>query len=250
MIRSILWSAGLGLAVAGQAGAQAPVESPAAVRAGVAAWLQQERQVAELDREARERSQTVERLLQVLRVEEEALEAAVKASESAVSLASEERTRLQAERDALRASVEVLASALPALEERVRVLVPQLPAPLQELVSPLYQRLDREGSSSSERLQNVIGILMQVDRFARAITAQSSMQDVGGRSVEVTTLYVGLAFALFSDESGTHAGFLRPGPEGWQTVLAPEQAEPIRQAMQTYRDPQLASFVSLPVEIN
>jgi len=250
MIRNTIFGAGMLLLAIGSGGAQLRAESPAAVRAGVAAWLQQERQVAELDREARERGQTVARLLQVLRVEQEALEAAVKASEAAVSLASEERARLQAEREALRASVDVLAQALPALEERVRRLVPQLPGPLQELVNPLYQRLDRQGSSHSERLQNVVGVLMQVDRFARAVNPQSSMQEVGGRTVEVTTLYIGLAFGLFSDEAGTHAGFLRPGPEGWQKVLAPEQAESIRQAMAIYRDPQLARFVSLPVEIN
>jgi len=223
---------------------------PADLRAQVGVWIEQERKIAETERAASDQADLLARLQNVLEAERDALQATLQDAREAVTTADAERLRLQEERESLRGAAAVVAEALPALEARVAALVPRLPAPLQATVDPLYRRLGREGASRSERLQNVLGIQTQVDRFARGVNRETTLAEVDGRKVEVTTLYLGLAFGIFADATGEHAGFVRPGLAGWTAQDAPEHAAAIRRAIDIYSDPQRAQLVSLPVDLN
>lgn len=248
LVGATLLAAGVLMAAPGQAAGDAL--QPAELRGQVAVWIEQERQLAGAEREARERTDTLARLREVLVAERDALAESLELSRQAVSEADAERQRLMDKRESLRETATLVADALPELEARAQALVPRLPAPLQRTVDPLHRRIGRADASLSERLQNVIGILSQVDRFARGITREVELVEVQGRKVEVTTVYVGLAFGIYAAAAGDHVGFMRPGPEGWRTEAAPAQAAAIRRAIEIYTDPQRAELVPLPVSMD
>lgn len=174
---------------------------------------------------------------------------------------STNRTRADEERDAALAQQRELTAALErarelagALEGRVRALAPAFPPPLLEKVQPLLNRIPSDPAATRpgpvERLQNLVGLLNEVDKFNAAVTVVSEVQkNPAGAEVQVETIYVGLAQAYFVDKAGQYAGVGTPSRQGWQWTERPELAEPVRKAIAIYKNAAPAAFVALPVQI-
>jgi hypothetical protein len=125
---------------------------------------------------------------------------------------------------------------------------------LRQRVAPLSERLpddsDRTEASLSQRFQNVIGILNEVNKFNRDITVTSELRTLSdGTVAEVQALYLGLGQAYYVTVDGSAAGVGRPGPEGWDWSSADEFAESISRAIAILRNEEVPAYVPVPVQI-
>ncbi|MDZ4198849.1 MAG: DUF3450 family protein, partial [Kiritimatiellia bacterium] len=139
------------------------------------------------------------------------------------------------------------------LEKGVRRLLSRCPEPLQDRVRLLSQRIPEDPQSSrlslGERAQNVIGILNEMDKFAREITVASEVREVEpGVSAEVTVLYIGLGQAYYCNARRGLAGIGQPGPAGWIWSARNELAGAVSEAVAIYRNEKPAAYILLPVQ--
>ena len=172
------------------------------------------------------------------------------------TMADVERESLQAEREEIVSSNEMLAVKVRTLELAVQELSARFPSPLLVKVTPLLQNIPEDVSRTKkvlgQRLLTVLGILSQADKFNGTLTLQTNARDVSGTGVQerVTTLYWGLAFAVYVDDAGKFAGMGLPGPEGWQWSTRNESASDVRRFIATYAgESDQLDFVNIPVEI-
>lgn len=174
---------------------------------------------------------------------------------------STNRTRADEERDAalgqqreLNAALDSARALAESLEQRVRALAPAFPPSLAEKVQPLLNRVPADSATTKagpvERLQTIVALLNEVDKFNAAVTVVSEVRkNPAGAEVQVETIYVGLAQAYFVDKAGQYAGVGVPTPQGWQWTERSELVEPVRKAIAVYKNAAPAAFVALPVRI-
>ncbi|MBZ0257309.1 DUF3450 domain-containing protein, partial [bacterium] len=119
---------------------------------------------------------------------------------------------------------------------------------------PLSQRLP-DGSeeikiSVSERFQNVVGILNEVDKFNRDISVNSEVHELpDGSSAEVSALYLGIGQSYYVGSNGSVAGVGTVSDQEWAWKPANDAAAQISQAIAILKNELPALFVLLPVEI-
>ena len=185
-----------------------------------------------------------------------ALNRAVELLSESSTMADIERENLQAEREEIERSNEMLAVKVRSLELVVRELSARFPAPLLVKITPLLQNipedLSRTKKTLGQRLLTVLGVLSQADKFNGTLTLQTNARDVSGTGAQerVTTLYWGLAFAVYVDDAGKFAGMGLPGPEGWEWSTRNESASDVRRFIATYSgESDELDFVNIPVEI-
>jgi FtsZ-binding cell division protein ZapB len=179
----------------------------------------------------------------------------LKEIELAVAEAQKKRDELSAENEKLKATGEKVKARIVALENKLRPLLKTFPDPLKEKLKPILARFpeDSEKSTASlaERLQNVLGLVDQGNAFNSAITSVKELRTFpDGTRAEVTTVYLGLAQAYYTNSEGTLAGVGHPGPDGW--VWKPENAQGKKILMAVHileGKEKMATFIDLPVKI-
>jgi hypothetical protein len=103
--------------------------------------------------------------------------------------------------------------------------------------------------SLSERFQNVIGVLNEMNKFSREITVASEVRDVEGEgSAEVSVVYLGLGQAYYTNVKGGLGGVGRPGAEGWQWEVRDELIGLIADVIAIHRNEKSAGYILLPFE--
>ena len=172
------------------------------------------------------------------------------------TIADVEREDLQAEREEIERSNEMLSVKVRTLEIAVKELSARFPSPLLIKITPLLQNIPEDVSRTKralgQRLLTVLGVLSQAEKFNGTLTLQTNARDVSGTGVQerVTTLYWGLAFAVYVDDAGKFAGMGLPGPEGWEWSTRNESASDVRRFIATYSgETDELDFVNIPVEI-
>jgi FtsZ-binding cell division protein ZapB len=191
----------------------------------------------------------------LLQRELERLEAELEELEATATAADEERSKLAAEKEQLDAATNAVSQNLGALEEQVKRIIALLPEPLIETIKPLIRRLPDDSETTNlslgERLQNIVGILSQADKFNTTLTETSESREMpNGTVVEVRTLYWGLATAYFVDASGSYAGIGRPGADGWEWTQIDGVGADIRLLIDVYEGLGEIQFVEIPARIN
>jgi len=174
---------------------------------------------------------------------------------TAVAEAQKKRDELAAQNDKLKATAEKSKAMVIDAEKKLRPLLPQLPEPLREKLKPIIARFpeDSEKSTASmaERLQNVLGILDQASAFNSTVASVKELRTFpDGTRAEVTTVYLGLSQAYYTNREGTLAGIGHPGPDGW--VWKPDNAngKKILLAVHILEGKEKgATFIDLPVKI-
>lgn len=165
-----------------------------------------------------------------------------------------ERSLAETQQKELNAASDKVKELVGGLEKRVKELAPSFPPPLADKVASLLKRIPEDPSSTRasalERMQNVVGIINEVDKFNAAVTVVSEIQkDPSGAEVQVETMYVGLAQAYFVDKAGDYAGIGVPEKTGWKWTPNNQLAGKIQKSIAMYKNAAPADFVSLPVEI-
>jgi septal ring factor EnvC (AmiA/AmiB activator) len=185
----------------------------------------------------------------------------LKSIEEQMSKVSTNNTQVDKERGQAEASLKTSNEGLDRAREfatvfegKVAKVVPQLPEPLQEILKPMLARLPADPANTkmavTERVQVLVGILNEMDKFNNAVNLFSEKRkNDKGEEVAVETVYVGLGAAYFVNDADNFAGMGTPGPNGWEWTTRPELASAVREVVRIYRNERAARFVALPATI-
>ncbi|MGB0408853.1 MAG: DUF3450 family protein [Opitutales bacterium] len=190
----------------------------------------------------------------LLSSELERLNKALEELEASATAADEDRTRLADEKEQLTAASAVVEANIGGLETQMKAVVKTLPEPLVEKIKPLIRRLPEDPADTSlslgERVQNIVGILSQADKFNTTVTQTNESREIdGGKVVEVRTLYWGLAAAYYVDATGEYAGVGYPTAEGWAWPQIDGAGDEIARLIDVYEGTEEIQFVPVPASI-
>lgn len=224
------------------------------VRAALEKWVEIRKVISLEQRDWKLGQEMLNERVDLVQREIDSLKAKISEAQQSISDADKKRAGLITENDKLKEAAAGLAESMVALEIRTRTLLKNLPDPIRERVKPLSQRLPENTGdtklSFSERFQNIVGILNEVNKFNREITMTSEVRTLpDGSSAEVTALYVGIGQAYYTSADGKHAGTGTSSPDGWVWTPDNRIAPQVAEAIAILKNEQVAAFVQLPVEI-
>ena len=159
---------------------------------------------------------------------------------------------LRAQNEALKEGVKPLQDDIRKLESRVRGLLPRTPEPVRQRVAPLSQRIVSENKAGlSERYQNVVGVLNELNKTAREVSLASEVRTLkDGRQVEVAVIYIGLSQAYYLNEKSRVAGIGKLGEYGeWAWEEHDDSVDAIAAILGVYRGERPAAYVPIHVAV-
>jgi hypothetical protein len=224
-------------------------------RETLARWVETQQVISKEKQSWQLGKDVLEQRIALVGSEVASLEQKIAGAREQVAEADDQRRQLSAESGSLAAGTTSLTETVGALERKTQELLSSLPDPLRERLAPLSRRIPTEASTTtalslSERFQNVIGILNEVNKFSAEISLISEIRPLSeGKTAEVQTLYVGLTQAYYVTPDGMAAGVGRPSPEGWVWTAANELASEISLAIDILQNEQVPAYVPLPVQI-
>ncbi|HXJ56712.1 MAG TPA: DUF3450 family protein [Verrucomicrobiae bacterium] len=240
-----------GMAWAVSVGAETPLVE---ARSVLQTWVETRQSIAKTRSDWQSDKEMLEQTIQLFERELKGVEEQM--SKLGTNSTQVEKERVQAE-TSLAASNQSLDQAkqfATDFEGKIIKLVPQLPAPLQEILKPMLARMPTNAASTktltTDRIQVLVLISNELDKFNNAVTIfNEKRKNVKGEEVAVETVYIGLGAAYFVNDAGDFAGMGAPGQNGWEWSTKPELATPVREVVRIYRNEHPARFVSLPVNI-
>lgn len=194
-------------------------------------------------------------MVAVLKAERDQLQASIETLRGSATSADQKRAELNAAIETGKATSTAFDTTIATLEASIRTMIPRLPAPLATELQPILARIPADSANTrlgySQRLQSIIGLLAQTDKFNSDLRYVSAVQVVDGQSIEVQTLYFGLAAALFTDASGAYAGHGFPAADGWKWTRASATDAPrIAEAVDVYLSRRAPAFVPVPLQLD
>ena len=217
-------------------------------------WVENQRIISKEKRDLKLSKEMLNERIDLVQREIDSLRGKIGVSQESIADADRKRADMIRENEKLKAASASLEDTLVLLENRTKQLINRLPDPIRDRVKPLNQRLPDQSKetrlSISERFQNVVGILNEVDKFNRDITLNTevrTMQD--GSSVEVTALYIGIGQGYYASSDGKIAGVGVSSEKGWEWASANGSASKINDIIAILKNEKVASFVQVPVEI-
>jgi hypothetical protein len=247
----------LALGCAGFArGQQDPAASDrvTATRSTLQQWVLTSRLHSQEKQEWRVGKELLRDRMDLIQRETESLQKRIGEAEQSIGEADQKRGDLATQNEQLQQNAKVLADQVVVLEQKTRTLLARLPESLRQRIAPLSQRIPTAGGDSklslSERFQNVVGVLNEVNKFQRDIHLAREVRNLqGGRTAEVNVLYFGVALAYYVTDDGKEAGTGAPGDQGFVWTSAPGFATTIATAVAIKKGEQVAAFVPLPVKL-
>lgn len=222
-------------------------------RSSVSEWVEVEKLISEESSDWEAEKEIIADMISLLKREQASLVERIELAKSATSEADKKRASLLTERDEFIAAMDHLGSYITKLEAKIVELHSKFPPPLQEEVSVSFNRIPAEGTESrlsvSQRLQTLVVVLSQADKFNGGVQVVSKIQELESGPTEVDILYFGLGGAFFQDKTGSYAGVGYPGASEWEWKETPEQADAISDLFAVYQGSTEAKFVNLPVTI-
>lgn len=192
--------------------------------------------------------------IDLVRSEKDALSEKIHETQSLITDADKKREDLVKENDALKNASATLVNRIFTLERNVLELLPTLPEPVQDRIKPLSQRLPKTEEtdlSLSERYQNVVGIINELNKGANEITVVSEVRELpDGTTAEVQTLYIGFARAFYCTNKGDIAGVGFPGNDGWAWMPDNAIAQQVADSISILKNEKVAEFIPLPIRVD
>lgn len=231
--------------------AQSPIKE---TRNLVEKWVEARQLTSQLKSDWLVEKEVLEQSIAAFEGELSSLDAQMEKVDTGKTQVSTEFETVNKEKDSLTTYSGRLKEEVARLEGRLKQLATQLPIGVRERISPLLDRIPENPTetklSVSTRMQNVLGVINEVDKFNGSVTVVSELRKNNeGADVQVQVLYVGLAQAYFSDPTGAFAGTGSPGATGWDWSIQPKLGEKILNAINIYLGSQPAAFVNLPFQL-
>jgi hypothetical protein len=232
-------------------GAETPLVE---TRSALEKWVETRQLVSKAKSDWQADKETIQQTIELFERELKSVaEQMAKVSTNSVQV-DKERAEAEALQKASKESLEGARRFAAGFESEVTKLVPRLPLPLQDILKPLLNRLPTDAANTkmtaAERIQVVIGILNEFDKFNNAVTIFSEKRkNEKGEEVSVETVYVGLGAAYFVSDAGDFSGMGTAGPSGWEWTVKPALGDSVREIIRIYKNERPARFVALPVVI-
>ena len=224
-------------------------------RAHIEKWVQTRQLIARRGADWRVERERIGQSIGLLQREIDLLKGEIDKSEQVDTEADAEKKRITLNLEDLKKANKAVDAALWGMERQALALMARFPNPLKDRISNVRSRIplekeDLRGRSAAERMQNVVAMLNEADRFNSAITlAIEVRKDAGGKDRQVQVLYLGLGQAYYADQGGTFAGAGVAGTEGWDWTVNAELGPTIRKVIDIYENERSAEFVPVPVNI-
>ena len=224
-------------------------------RTHIEKWVQTRQLIARRNADWRVERDSIGQTIGLLQREIDLLKDGIDKSEQVDSEADVEKKRITLSLEDLKKANNVVDAALWGMERQTLELMARFPDPLKDRTSNVRSRIplkkeDLRGRSAAERMQNVVAMLNEADRFNSAITlAIEVRKDAQGKERQVQALYLGLGHAYYADQGGSFAGVGVPGAEGWTWTVNAELGKTIRRVIDIYENERGAEFVPVPVKI-
>ena len=224
-------------------------------RTHIEKWVQTRQLIARRNADWRVERESIGQTIGLLQREIDLLKGEIDKSEQVDSEADAEKKRITLSLEDLKKANKVVDAALWGMERQALALMARFPDPLKDRTSNVRSRIplkkeDLRGRSAAERMQNVVAMLNEADRFNSAITlAIEVRKDAEGKDRQVQALYLGLGHAYYADQGGLFAGVGVPGIEGWTWTVNAELGKTIRKVIDIYENEQKAEFIPVPVNI-
>jgi septal ring factor EnvC (AmiA/AmiB activator) len=224
------------------------------VRETLAQWVQTRQLISRTEADWNADKETLQQSKALYERELSSVQAQLARISTNSTVANRERLTAEADLKEMTAGVDAARTTVARLEAEVRSILPLLPPPLKAATQPLVDRLPADSAATkavaTERLQTVVSLLNEIDKFHNTLTIANEKQpNAKGELISVDVIYVGLATAYFVDASGTVAGIGSPGDAGWTWQLKPEIGPLVRDSIAMYRSQKPAAFVGLPAAI-
>lgn len=234
---------------------QANTERINVARDALAEWIDLRRLISKERRDLEFGKEMLTQRIELVKRESDLLKDKIAATRTNIGDADRKRLALAEKNEQLKKTSDMLAATIIDLEKRTRELLSRVPEPIREKVKPLSQRMagkhgDTDKRSLSERFQNVVGILNEINKFNREITVTSEVRELpDGTSVEVIALYCGLGQGYYASAGGSVAGVGTSTETGWLWTPANDSAQDILDAIAILRNEKAADFVHLPAQV-
>ena len=192
--------------------------------------------------------------IDLLNLEIELLETRIADTEAESTQAERDRIRLNGEIEELKEASAVIATVIRELEARILKLVNALPSEIKGKLDRLTNRIpdrntpeNRIRASLGERMQNIVGLLNQLEVFNNGVHVLTEPRKVDGNNITIQVLYIGLAKAYYVNKEQGVAGYGSVDTEnGWTWTEDPSIADAVTTAIQVYENAIPAEFVVLP----
>jgi LysM repeat protein len=230
-------------------------ETPLAeTRSTLEKWVETKQLISKTKSDWQTDKETIGQTLQLFERELKVVEEQMSKISTNNTQVEKERAEAEALKKSSAESLDRARQFAAGFESQLRKLTPQLPAPLQEILKPLLNRVPTDSASTrmtvAERTQTIVGLLNELDKFNNAVSVfGEKRKNQKSEEVAVETIYVGLGAAYFVNSANDFAGTGAPGSAGWEWTIKPELAPPVREVIQIYRNERPAHFVPLPVVI-
>ncbi len=218
-------------------------------------YVQIRKTAAEEASKWKEEKAALEDILKVLAEEKLQLEQQIETVKDSATTADSKRAELRDQLEEAKKIAAKYGSIAADMEIKLKSQLPYLPEPLVAQLRPLLARMPedpkRTSMSYSQRMQNLVAMLSQIDRWNSTPNLISEISSLDGGAREVKTLYFGLGIAYFADSSGAYAGYGTPTADGWKwETVSGETAINITNALAMYQATKPAAFVTVPVKVN
>ena len=224
-------------------------------RNNIEKWVETNQIISEEKSQWKIEKELLQKTFNLLDSELNRLNSALDDLDSSVSAAEEERANLNKKKENFKAGESVISRNIENLEKSLIAILPSLPDPLLKELNPVIKRIndieDRSNSNITDRLQNILLILNKANKFNNNLKAVTELRkSEGGKTVQVTTLYVGLASAYYVDGEGKISGIGRPTLNGWEWVEDNSISREIRKLVDIYDGSDVEiEFINIPSEI-
>lgn len=217
-------------------------------------WVEQRRELADRKAAWAVEKKSLEQSIQLYEKELADLDERIKTAQEQSSEADRVRVELE-DKDKLAQEAAVsVEKVINGFESQLLKVAKGFPDPLQRKIGEFLRKIpdpaNRENKSLGERMQVIVAILGEVDKFNNSVTTDTEFRKVnGGTEVSVETIYLGLGQSYFVAREGDYAGVGFPGAEKWEWVERRELAPKIREAFAMYQNLKPAEFVGLDVTV-
>ncbi|MEZ5489519.1 MAG: DUF3450 family protein [Gammaproteobacteria bacterium] len=222
-------------------------------RTTIREWVETEQAISHEKSQWREERASLTTLLSILRAEEETLNEEIALAQDIASRADEERLVLVEQLSSYQEVSALLEVLISDYERQLKIIESYLPQVLRSELQPRLNRLQQERTSHSlsERTQNVLNILAEIESFDSRITLASELISVEqDQSIEARILYLGLSKAFFVNESATISGYGSPFDTGWQWRTDETLSGSIVRAIDVYETRLTPQLVTLPLKVD
>lgn len=247
----------VGLAIAGPLVTAMGQTSPGQleeIRTNIDKWVETRQLLAKARSDWAADQEVLQQSISLIEKEVKLIDDRIVQTQETASQADRNRLVLVEENERLSKASAAIQAVLADLERQTTNLAAALPLPLRERILPLLKRIpnqpDQTRLSLSERVQNIVGILSEVDKFNNAVSVFTELRkNSADTEIQVKALYVGLGAAFFADKNGEYGGVGVFTGDAWEWVPKPEVAPAIAKAIAIYENTQTAQFVNLPVTV-